>query len=126
MISSRFRDSDGNSISFIDSTMVYNELLKRYSLFVDFKIPQIFLTRRKVSFNSLVIYLLFLLFANGEATVFSNSFQSCIDQCVDRNLAVPLNSGALRWRVAAFNECDYNCHIEAVGFDYTDSYGLFF
>lgn len=96
--------------------MVYNGFLKQYSIFINFINPQIFQIRRKIAVTTLTIYLLFSLFTNGEATVFSNSFQSCTDQCVDRNLAVPLTAGALRWRSAAFNECDYNCHIEAVTF----------
>uniref|UniRef100_A0A7E4UPM6 receptor protein-tyrosine kinase n=1 Tax=Panagrellus redivivus TaxID=6233 RepID=A0A7E4UPM6_PANRE len=46
-------------------------------------------------------------------TVFSNSLQLCSEQCVDRNLAIPLASGSLHWRAADFVECDYACHIDS-------------
>ncbi|KAI3417549.1 hypothetical protein GPALN_013269 [Globodera pallida] len=47
------------------------------------------------------------------ATIFSNSLQLCYDQCIDRNLALPLPAGSLVWHNISTTNCDFDCLIDA-------------
>uniref|UniRef100_A0A0K0FVH3 receptor protein-tyrosine kinase n=1 Tax=Strongyloides venezuelensis TaxID=75913 RepID=A0A0K0FVH3_STRVS len=57
-----------------------------------------------------IIFLLFFAHITS-STIFSNTLTSCIDACVDRNLAIPLKHNQLSWEVNIFDDCDYSCHV---------------